>query len=212
MNKTWLEVIAEHSSCTRCHEEGLLHPEARPLFGKFRGERTDLLFVLEAPNYEDTHDPNKGYLTVEPNTDPSVAFFYKLYTEILAEPIENLVLTNAVLCLPAGTGGRHPVGMKQMRACSPNLREQVRTLDPMIVVPMGMKALVATNAVDEHRLRTMADAVARPTPWFGRVLFPVFHTGLLARNGPSGRKADQQREDWTRLRDVLVRLRRIKPT
>jgi len=31
--------------------------------------KTDILFVLEAPNRDDTYNPDKKYLTIEPDTD-----------------------------------------------------------------------------------------------------------------------------------------------
>lgn len=207
MATRWPVLIERLQGCRTCHDAGRLHPGARPLFGRFRGERSDLLFVLEAPNHDDTFNPAKGYLTVEPDTDPSGRFFHELYSEILGESIETLVITNAVLCLPAGSGGRYPVTSKMMTACSPNLRDQIASLDPLVVVTLGGKALDATRVIEAHGRRRLADAVALPISWFGRILFPVFHTGLLARNGPSGRSAEEQRKDWAKLRELLFALR-----
>lgn len=210
MHRAWLDVVREQRTCVRCRDAGLLHPEAKPLFCRFLGQSADVLFVAEAPNFDDTHDPGKGYLTIDPKTDPSGAFFYELYTHVLGEPLEQLAVTNAVLYLPAGSGGVFPVTSKIMRACSRNLRDQVLGLDPLVVVPLGGKALAATDLIERHGLKTMREAVASARPWFGRTLFPAFHTGLLARNGPTGRRAEQQREDWAKLRDVLRNARRSR--
>lgn len=98
-----------------------------------------------------------------------------------------------------------------MRTCSPNLRDQILSLDPLVVVTLGGKALDATRLIEDHGQRKLSDAVARPLPWFGRTLFPVFHTGMLGRNGPAGRKAPEQRRDWALLREVLGDLRRCAP-
>jgi uracil-DNA glycosylase family 4 len=207
MTERWPVLIERLASCRTCHEDRLLYPGARPLFGRAQPERADLLFVLEAPNYSDTFDADKGYLTVDPDTDPSGRFFHELHTTMLGEPLEQSVLTNAVLCLPSGSAGRYPVTSKTMANCSPNLRAQILALEPLIVVSVGSKAMEATRLIENHGRRRLGDAVAQPIAWFSRTLFPVFHTGLLARNGPSGRPAEAQRGDWKRLREVLADLR-----
>ena len=207
MTEAWTALIRRLEQCTACRDADLLHPGARPLFCQFRGDRSDLLFVLEAPNHDDTFNPDKGYLTYDADTDPSGRFFRELCADELQEPPETVAVTNAVLCLPSGGGGRYPVTGTIMRNCSANLRDQIRSLDPLIVVTVGGKALDAARRIEDHGHRKLGEAVARPTSWFSRTLFAVYHTGLLARNGPSGRPADRQREDWRALREVLAALR-----
>jgi len=203
----WPALLDRIASCRHCHAGKLLHPGASPLFCQFRGQRSDLLFVLEAPNHDDTFRPDKGYLTYDRDTDPSGRFFRELYMEVLGEPIEHAAVTNAVLCLPAGGGGRYPVTARTMRNCSMHLRDQIASLDPLVVVTLGAKALEAARLLQDHGRRKLADVVATPVSWLGRTLFPVYHTGMLARNGPFGRTADKQRDDWRQLREVLQTLR-----
>jgi uracil-DNA glycosylase len=173
-----------------------------------RPRRSDLLFVAEAPNYDDTFHEAKGYLTVEPQTDPSGAFFHELYTNELEEDIEDLAVVNAVLCLPREKKRKaYRVTRKMLRACQPNLRDQIVSLDPLIVVTLGTVALNATRSIEDHRLRKLADVSDRPVAWFGRLLFAAYHTGLQARNGPTGRKPELQREDWRELKALLAAAR-----
>lgn len=54
----------------------------------------DIFFVLEAPNRDDTFDPDKGYLTYDYDTDPSGRLFRELFVLDLGEPIEALAVTN----------------------------------------------------------------------------------------------------------------------
>ena len=151
MAERWPALVERLGVCRRCHEASALYPGARPLFARFTGERADLLFVLEAPNYDDTFDPDKGYLTYDADTDPSGRFFRELYMTVLGEPIEQAVITNAVLCLPAGDSGRYPVTSKTIKNCSPNLRDQILSLDPLIVVTVGAKALEQHLAQKKQR-------------------------------------------------------------
>ena len=199
----WPKLKLQLAECRKCHDLGLAEPGAKPLFMKQTPVAVDVLFVAEAPNAPDTFDPKKGYLTIEADTDPSGRFFRELLDEHLQLPEERIAVTNSVLCLPKRNNDRYPVTGKTMRACTDNLRATIEALNPAIVAPLGSVALQATGKVAPHGLTKMSDAVANPLPWFGRILFPLYHTGMLARNGPSGRKAPQQREDWQALKRAL---------
>jgi uracil-DNA glycosylase len=207
--ESWPHLIQRLEGCTKCHGDKLLHPKAKPLFCSYRGERSDLLFILEAPNLADTEE--NGYITYDDSTDPTGRFFRKLYIDELGEPIETAAVTNAVLCRPALSRGKYPVSGRLTRNCSEHLRTQVRSLDPLIVVTLGGKALAASRCLDDHGLGSMRNAVGIPTPWLRRTLVPLYHPGLQVRNNVrTGRGADQQRQDWRGLRVLLsdARLRR----
>lgn len=162
-----------------------------------------VLFVLEAPNRDDTFHSTKGYITMEMDTDPSGRFFRALYLNEARMNPEEMYVTNSVLCLPRRKGERHPVTSLMMKHCAENLRFMINTYQPSIVCPVGTAALRATKLIEDHGQTRLQDAVATPLPWFDRVLFPLYHTGMLARNGHSGRKADQQQNDWRELRRIL---------
>lgn len=207
MQGKWQEFVEQHRRCSQCRNESLLDQRAFPLFAKHPSQSFDILFILEAPNRDDTYNPKKGYITVDPRTDPSGRFFHYLFTCELGFPTDDLFITNSVLCLPAEKGGKFPVSPKQRINCRPILREMIDNFGPIIVCPMGTRALIATEQIYPHGYRTMAEAVAIPTPWYGRVLFPLFHTSGQARNPRNGRPEPQQRADWRRLREVWAHLK-----
>jgi hypothetical protein len=60
--------------CRVCHDAGLCCTGAYPLFMEQAPINTDILLIGEAPNWNDTFTPSKGYLTVGPSTDPSGSF------------------------------------------------------------------------------------------------------------------------------------------
>ncbi len=167
----------------------------------------DILFVVEAPNLTDTVDGQKGYLTVDPNTDPSGKLFYDLFTNELQLSIENLFVTNSVLCLPAEKKeGEYPVTAKLRSNCKNNLIRLIEEFDPIIVCPLGNIALAATKSIDNHTYSRMKDAVVKETIWFNRILFPLYHTGSKARNKRNGRPEELQREDWRKLKQLYNKL------
>lgn len=198
----WTNFIENRRKCTECKCNGLLDEGAFAVFQKEAPRSFEILFVLEAPNRDDTYNPDKGYLTVDPYTDPSGRFFCDLFTNELRFHMDSLFVTNSVLCLPAEKAGKFPVTALQRRYCQPILRELIDTFNPMIVCPLGTKALIATDGICSHGLRTMATAAAKPLSWYNRILFPLFHTSAQARNPKNGRPDSQQRADWRKLRAV----------
>jgi len=208
----WDMYKARCRKCEICRSEQLLDDHAFPLFCKSPPRSTDLLFILEAPNRDDTYNPLKGYLTVDPNTDPSGKLFYHLFTKALCLDMLDLFLTNSVLCLPAERGGKRPVLAKQRLNCSAKLRELIDESDPLVVCAVGVPALGATELIEPHGLTRMATAVATAREWYGRVLFPVYHTSVQARNPRNGRPEEQQFRDWEELRRVLDEERRSHGT
>ena len=193
-------------SCRRCHEQCpqaiYSGPEgdAYPLFHERGNLDADVLFVAEAPNLDDTFDPDKGELTVDPGTDPSGRFAFELLTEVLGLEPDEVLFTNSVLCLPAGRGGKYPVKAAMRKRCAVNLRRLIEEVKPRIVVTLGAKALEAVNGIEHHPFRSMGAGVAQSYPWCGRVLFPLFHTSALGRRN---RSAPDQRADWQALKQLL---------
>ena len=193
----------EAGACVRCHELGLLHVHedgrrSRPLFHEDTTGRSRVLCVMEAPNFEDTYDVDKGRLTIHPETDPTGRFLAELLASVDLTPTD-VVCTNAVLCLPAGSGGRHPVTPQLRKAYRPWLAKLIDAVDPLAVISLGTKPLEALNGVERHGL-TLRQGVGKLHDWYGRKLLPLYHPGQLGR---VTRKAEAQRRDIQALRSVL---------
>jgi len=195
--------------CDLCDDASIRYKDAFPLFMQKPPTNTDILFIFEAPNWADTFTPSKRYLTVDPNTDPSGKFFYELFTEYLRLDINKyLFFTNSVLCLPSISNDKYAVTSNHITYCSMWLKTIINIFQPKIVCSIGKKALMATAYIEKHNKynHNLGDIVADPFQWYGRVLFPLFHTGLLARKPPYGRSADLQRTDWLKLREIYNKL------
>lgn len=125
-----IEVLqSETRTCSRCHDALLLFAEgvkrAYPLFQAKPPWPVRVMVVGEAPNFDDTFDPAKGRLTLEPETDPSGAFMFELLGSVGLRP-EQVLFTNSVLCLPAeNRDGKHPVSARQQDACSGPCRSPI---------------------------------------------------------------------------------------
>jgi uracil-DNA glycosylase family 4 len=199
-------------SCTRCRDHGganLLFVDpvqgyATPILTKSPTAALGVLVVGEAPNHADTFDSNKGHLTYDFDTDQTGKFMRKLLIEeagLRSEEIDDVLFSNAALCLPARRIDKHPVSVKQVDACKPWLVRLLADAEITIVVTMGATALRALNRIERHGL-VLKQAAGRLHPWHGRKLLPLYHAGLLGR---ISRNEMAQRVDMRALREHLGR-------
>lgn len=195
--------------CKFCRTSRLLDNNAFPIFMKHPPKEFDILFILEAPNRDDTYNPSKKYLTIDPDTDPSGSFFYELFNDELHFKQDQLFVTNSVLCLPLRKKDSHPVQANQRNNCSIILKKLIENFNPLIVCPLGKKALKATSIIENHKWANvnMSDAVGRKINWFKRFLVPLYHTGSQARNPRNGRIEKLQRLDWKKLHEFYEELK-----
>jgi len=163
-----------------------------------------VLVVGEAPNYADTYDSDKGYLTYDVDTDPTGKFMHALLVEeagLRPEEVDDVLFSNAALCLPSRRNGKHPVSVKQIDACKPWLVRLIEDACISIVVTMGATALRALNRIERHGLM-LKTAAGRVHDWNGVKLLPLYHSGLLGR---VSRNEAAQRVDMRALRVHLGR-------
>lgn len=188
MSREPLEILREYredaSRCCVCHDQRLLHcrsdgRRARPLFHEDSSVRQRLVFVFEAPNRSDTYDADKGRITCDPTTDPSGRFMLELLAHVGLHP-RDVVLTNAVLCLPAARAGKFPVTAAQRRSCNHWLERLIADLDPAVVMTCGAQALRAVARLERHDLK-LREHAGRVHPWFKRKLLPLYHPSALGR-------------------------------
>ena len=174
----------EAGHCTSCRELGLLykHTNGRWSYPLFHLESTfssRILFIAEAPNFDDTFNSDKGRLTYDAETDPTGRFMRELLSSVNLRP-EDVLFTNAVLCLPKKKHGKFPVMAAQRKQCLPWLKKLIDDVQPVVVATLGGEALHAVKRIEKHRLILKTDA-GRLHSWYGRQLLPLYHPGLLGR-------------------------------
>lgn len=196
-------------ACTRCREQGLLFVDpvgghARPILAKNPTAALGILVVGEAPNHADTFDPTKRYLTYDDETDPTGRFMRALLIDeggLRADEIDDVLFTNATLCLPVRSNERHKPSARQLNACKPWLDRLIKDAEITVVVTMGATALDALNRVQRHGL-TLKRAAGKLHAWRGVTILPLYHAGLLGR---LSRNETEQRADMRALRRHLGR-------
>lgn len=116
-------------------------------------------------------------------------------------------VTNAVLCWPASPeGNNRSPSRAELTNCVQYLRTQIALVRPIVVAPLGVAALSALNLLSPVQSLLLRTAVARPQPWLGRYLFPLYHPSPRVVN--TCRRMPQQRADFralSRFAQVLSR-------
>jgi uracil-DNA glycosylase family 4 len=93
---------------------------------------------------------------------------------------DDVFITNAILCNPQEDSGNNGTPTpEEITNCSFYLEMTIRLVDPAVIVTLGATALKALGQIRPHNL-TLKDAVAKPTYWAGRSLFPLYHPGPRA--------------------------------
>jgi len=162
------QLAREASGCTKCD---LSQSRTQVVFGVGNPD-AELMFVGEAPGF---HEDRQG--------EPFVGAAGQLLTRLL----ESIGLTraqvyigNVLKCRPPGNRDPLPV---EIEACRPYLVEQIRLVDPRIVVTLGNFAtkLILDTTAGISKLR------GRRFTYEGRLLVPTFHPAAALRGGGGGR-------------------------
>lgn len=188
-------------NCDKCRTLGLLYNHinngrAFPLFDEEATCPTQIIFVAEAPNRDDTF--KYGRITYDIETDPTCKFVRRLLASVGLVP-SDVVFTNSVLCLPAQREGKYPVMAAQSRNCLKWLEMAIKYCNAKIVVTLGGEALKAIGRLSRHglKLRTSAGKVR---VWNNRFLLPLYHPSMLGRNA---RSSDKQISDIQPLKELV---------
>ncbi|MGI9608886.1 MAG: uracil-DNA glycosylase [Acidimicrobiia bacterium] len=155
----------EASACINCR---LHEGRTTVVFGDGNPE-ADLMFIGEGPGQ---HEDEKGL--------PFVGRSGQLLSTLLERvglSREEVYIANVVKCRPPGNRDPRP---DEITACKDYLIEQLRIIDPAVVVTLGnfSTKLVLKTETGITRMRGQA------YPWWGRHVVPTFHPAAGLRNGP----------------------------
>jgi DNA polymerase len=168
--------------CTACR---LAETRTTVVFGDGTVDAT-VMFVGEGPGF---HEDQQGV--------PFVGAAGQLLNKLLAEVVldrSDVYIANVVKCRPPGNRDPRP---DEIEACKGYLAEQLRLVDPTVVMTLGNFAskLLLKTSTGITRLRGQA------YPWWGRVVVPTFHPAAALRSGD--RVLTQMREDFSIMKHIL---------
>ncbi len=178
-----LRRLAEQaSSCTAC---GLAATRTHVVFGDgTTGAR--VMFVGEGPGRNED-------LQGLPFVGAAGQLLNRLLSEIGLER-SDAYIANVVKCRPPGNRDPRP---DEIAACKGYLADQIRLVDPMVVMTLGNFAtkLLLKEERGITRLR------GRAYPWWNRTVIPTFHPAAALRGGASVLASMQQ--DFALMKDKL---------
>jgi DNA polymerase len=181
-------LAASLAGCTRCKLAGL----GRTQVVVGRGDPdADLLFVGEGPGAE---EDKQGL----PFVGRSGQLLDRLALEEVGLPRERFYVANVVKCRPPGNRDPEP---DEIATCRPFLEQQVRIMQPAVIVTLGNFAtkLLLDTREGITRLR------GRVYPYAGgtgnQVVVPTFHPAAVLRGGAE--QMAQMRADLVRAKQAL---------
>jgi len=180
------ELGQEAAVCTRCR---LSAGRTQVVFG-VGDPSADLMFIGEAPGF---HEDKQG--------EPFVGAAGQLLTTLLGEiglQRSDVYICNILKCRPPGN--RDPLP-DEIESCAPYLKEQIRLVDPTIIVTLGNFAtrFILDRPVGISRVRGERFHVD------GRVVIPTFHPAAVLRGGgAASRQMEAIRSDFQAIRQVLA--------
>ncbi|HEY7282260.1 MAG TPA: uracil-DNA glycosylase [Actinomycetota bacterium] len=183
--RTLPEAAAAASTCTRCRLSG---GRTQVVYGTGSPD-ADLMFIGEGPGF---HEDKQGI--------PFVGAAGQLLNTMLAEhgiPREDVFIANVIKCRPPGN--RDPLP-DEIEACRPWLDEQLRLIDPAVIVTLGnfatrfmLNRMVSISRVRGERFRIE-----------GRTVIPTFHPAAILHGGGMASKQMQSlRDDFAEIRRAL---------
>ena len=185
-------INARVSVCTKCPH--LASTRTQTVFGVGSPD-ADVMFVGEAPGADE-----------DAQGEPFVGRAGQLLTRIIETmgfAREDVYIANILKCrpdVPRGSFGNRPPTPIEMQTCRPYLVEQIKIIQPKVLVALGAAAvegLLGTRG-------TMRDLRGRWHSCDGTPLMITYHPAYLLRN----QSPSEKRKVWEDMMQVLERLER----
>lgn len=160
------ELAASAAVCTACR---LSETRTQAVFAD-GSARADIMFIGEGPGF---YEDREGV--------PFVGKAGMLLNRLLGEVglhRRDVYIANVVKCRPPGNRDPRP---DEIEACKHFLVDQIRLVDPVVVMTMGNFATKLLLKTSTGITRTRGTVF----PWWGRVVIPTFHPAAALRSGPA---------------------------
>jgi DNA polymerase len=187
-----MEQIGDH--CNRCYRCELGNTRTHAVIGR-GNPQASILIVGEAPgqNEDETGLPFVGR---------SGQLLDKILESVGLSPETDVFIANVIKCRPPNN---RPPTAKEIEACKPYLLEQIRILDPKIILLTGATALKGLLS-DK---RPISKIRGQWIEWENRLCMPIFHPSYLLRN-PSREPESPKWFMWQDMQIIKAKLDEFK--
>jgi uracil-DNA glycosylase family 4 len=183
--------LAEH--CNRCHRCDLGNNRTHAVVGR-GNPQAPIMLVGEAPgqNEDETGLPFVGR---------SGQLLEKILESVNLDRERDVFICNVIKCRPPNNRVPTP---KEVEACKPYLIEQIRMVDPKIILLTGATAVRGLTG-DKRAISKIRGSWIE---WEGRLCMPIFHPSYLLRN-PSREPGAPKWLMWQDIQAVRAKLNEI---
>jgi uracil-DNA glycosylase len=180
--------------CRRCHRCGLGANRTHAVVG--RGNRQAAIVIVgEGPGQ---HEDEQGL----PFVGRSGELLEKILASVKLSTEEDVYICNTVKCRPPENRTPTP---EEVTACRPYLLEQIRLIDPKIILMTGATAVKALTG-DKRGITKIRGMWME---WEGRLCMPIFHPAYLLRN-PSKEPGKPKWLMWQDIQAVRQKLDELR--
>ncbi len=188
-----LDELNHHcQACQRCElSQGRTHVVVS------RGNpQADLMIIGEGPGQ---HEDESGL----PFVGRAGQLLEKILASVHLDSERDVYICNVVKCRPPGN--RTPT-LAESEACRPYLLEQIRLVDPKIILLTGATAVKGVMGDS----RGISKIRGQWIEWQGRLCMPIFHPAYLLRN-PSRDVGGPKWLMWQDIQAVQAKLKTLSP-
>ncbi|NJN49171.1 MAG: uracil-DNA glycosylase, partial [Alkalinema sp. RL_2_19] len=180
--------------CNQCHRCGLTGTRTHAVISR-GNPQAKLMIIGEGPGENED-------LTGKPFVGKAGQLLDKILASVKLTEADVLIC-NIVKCRPPNNRKPHKT---EMAACRPYLLEQIRMVDPPIILLAGASAI---EGLTEEKGVKITKIRGEWREWEGRQCMPVFHPSYLLRN-PSKEKGSPKWLMWQDIQAVKRKLDEIQ--
>uniref|UniRef100_B8HRZ5 Type-4 uracil-DNA glycosylase n=1 Tax=Cyanothece sp. (strain PCC 7425 / ATCC 29141) TaxID=395961 RepID=B8HRZ5_CYAP4 len=189
---TSLEEMAPH--CDRCHRCDLGQSRTHAVVGRGHPQ-APIMIIGEGPGQ--TEDE-----TGLPFVGKAGQLLEKILAAVQLDSQQDVYICNIVKCRPPGNRVPTP---EEMAACRPYLLEQLRLVDPKIILLTGATAVKGLTG-DKRGITKIR---GQWLEWEGRLCMPILHPAYLLRN-PSKEPGSPKWLMWQDIQTVRAKLDELR--
>jgi uracil-DNA glycosylase len=183
-----LEAIGEH--CSRCYRCDLGQTRTHAVVSR-GNPQAQIMIVGEGPGQQ---EDEQGL----PFVGKSGQLLEKILEAVRLDSTQDVYICNIVKCRPPEN--RVPT-TDEMAACKGYLMEQIRMVDPKIILLTGATAVKGITGIKQGITKIRGQWIE----WEGRLCMPIFHPAYLLRN-PSREKGSPKWLMWQDIQTVRAKL------
>jgi uracil-DNA glycosylase family 4 len=186
-----LKALANH--CHQCQRCGLAPTRTHVVVSR-GNPQASIMIIGEGPGQQ---EDEQG----KPFVGKSGQLLDKILAAVRFDSEKDVYICNVVKCRPPGN--RTPT-TDEVTACKGYLLEQIRLIDPKIILLTGTTAMKGLTG----EKRGITKIRGQWIEWEGRLCMPIFHPAYLLRN-PSRQKGSPKWLMWQDIQTVKAKLEEL---